>query len=105
MKCEKCGRELTAIELVMETFDGGNIITKGMSYAEMDGYNAGIDEVWNALQNLPVADAVPVVRCKDCQFWQRHTQVNRDYGKCERFGTVTTRCNDFCSLGAKKSEE
>lgn len=28
MKCEKCGRELTAIELVMETFDGGNIITK-----------------------------------------------------------------------------
>lgn len=82
-----------------------NATGQGMSYAEMDGYNAGIDEVWNALQNLPVADAVPVVRCKDCQFWQRHTQVNRDYGKCERFGTVTTRCNDFCSLGIKKSEE
>ena len=82
-----------------------NATGQGMSYAEMDGYNAGIDEVWNALQKLPVADAVPVVRCKDCQFWQRHTQVNRDYGKCERFGTVTTRCNDFCSLGMKKSDE
>ena len=58
-----------------------------------------------ALEKIPAVDAVKVVRCKDCQFWQRHTQVNRDYGKCGRFGTVTTRCNDFCSLGAKKSEE
>ncbi len=57
------------------------------------------------IDRAPTIDAVPVVRCKDCQFWQRHTQVNRDYGKCERFGTVTTNCNDFCSLGAKKNEE
>lgn len=57
------------------------------------------------LLSAPTIDAVPVVRCKDCQFWQRHTQVNRDYGKCVRFGTVTTRCNDFCSLGMKKSDE
>ena len=82
-----------------------NAAGQGMSYAEMDGYNAGIDEVWNALQNLPVADAVPVVRGKDCQFGQRHTQVNRVYGKCERYGTDTTRCNEFCSLGMKKSDE
>jgi len=60
-----------------------------------------VDDLFSA----PTVDAVPVVRCKDCQFWQRHTQVNRDYGKCERFGTVTTRCNDFCSLGMKKSDE
>lgn len=59
----------------------------------------------NDLLSAPTVDAVPVVRCKDCQFWQRHTQVNRDYGKCERCGTVTTKCDDFCSLGAKKSDE
>lgn len=54
---------------------------------------------------IPTADVAPVVRCKDCQFWQRHTQVNRDCGRCERFGTVTTTCDDFCSLGVKKSDE
>lgn len=57
------------------------------------------------LLSAPTIDAVPVVRCKDCQFWQRHTQVNRDYGKCGRFGTVTTRSDDFCSLGMKKGDE
>lgn len=57
------------------------------------------------MANIPAANVAPVVRCKDCQFWQRHTQVNRDCGKCGRFGTVTTKCNDFCSLGVKKTEE
>lgn len=37
MKCEKCGRELTAIELVMENFDGGNTITKPKPYSFMGG--------------------------------------------------------------------
>lgn len=65
----------------------------------------GANKVISRIKAAPIAEVVPVVRCKDCQFWQRHTQVNRDYGKCERFGTVTTRCNDFCSLGMKKSDE
>ena len=37
MKCEKCGRELTAIELVMENFDGGNTITKPKPYSFTGG--------------------------------------------------------------------
>lgn len=65
----------------------------------------GANKVISRIKAAPIAEVVPVVRCKDCQFWQRHTQVNRDYGKCERFGTVTTRCNDFCSLGMKKRDE
>lgn len=65
----------------------------------------GANKVISRIKAAPIAEVVLVVRCKDCQFWQRHTQGNRDYGKCERFGTVTTRCNDFCSLGMKKSDE
>lgn len=64
----------------------------------------GANKVISRIKSAPIAEVVPVVRCKDCQFWQRHTQVNRDYGKCERFGTVTTRCNDFCSRGIKKTK-
>lgn len=50
---------------------------------------------------MRLIDAVPVVRCKDCERWQRHTQVNRDYGECRRF-SVTTKNDDFCSRGERQ---
>lgn len=45
---------------------------------------------------MRLIDAVPVVRCKDCDRWQRHTQVNRDYGECRRF-SATTKNDDFAA--------
>lgn len=49
----------------------------------------------------PTVDAVPVVRCKDCERWQRHTQGKRDYGECRRF-SVTTKNDAFCSRGERR---
>lgn len=49
---------------------------------------------------LEDVDAVPVVRCKDCKRWQRHTETNRDYGGCRRYSS-TMRYDDFCSQGEK----
>ena len=46
-------------------------------------------------------DAVKVVRCKDCKRWERHTEVNRDYGGCRRYNS-TMRYDDFCSCGERK---
>lgn len=53
---------------------------------------------------MPTVDAVEVVRCKDCKQWQRHTEVNRDYGPCRRYGS-TMRFDDFCSYGEKRDAE
>lgn len=56
----------------------------------------------NVLRNLPAADVVEVVRCKDCECWGGVTLGFR----CLHFSgmntTVCTTENDFCSCGQKK---
>ena len=34
------------------------------------GYALSADEVARAVENAPTVDAVEVVRCKDCKFWE-----------------------------------
>ena len=83
-----------------------NITGSGMSYDEICGYNDGIDIAWNKIDQAPIIDAVPVVRCKDC----KHLNVvNRKelYAHCSKTNTVflpfelDTR-EHFCSLGERK---
>jgi hypothetical protein len=47
------------------------------------------------IDKAPTVDAVEVVRCKDCYFWHRHTEVNREYGDCFNYGT-TKKEDGFC---------
>lgn len=64
--------------------------------------NADRDEIALSLtDDAPTVDAVEVVRCKDCKRWERHTEVNRDYGGCRRYNS-TMRYDDFCSYGERK---
>lgn len=46
-------------------------------------------------------DAVPVVRCKDCTYWE---QAKPDSGSCNRAFEITAYANDFCSYGERKDE-
>lgn len=46
------------------------------------------NEVYNALNEVPTVDAVPVVRCKDCISWAG--------GHCVPFD-INTKPDDFCS--------
>lgn len=46
------------------------------------------------IEIIPAADVVPVVRCKDCKFW--------DFGDCYRL--ELSRSDDFCSYGERKAE-
>ncbi len=83
-----------ALENIDEWLDtvGTTLIGRGLSYyAELQG----------CIEDAPTVDAVPVVHCKDCNRWQRHTQVNRDYGECRRF-SATTKNDDFCSRGERR---
>lgn len=46
------------------------------------------------VRDFPAAEVVPVVRCKDCEFW--------DFGDCYRL--ELSRPDDFCSYGERKAK-
>ena len=53
-----------------------------------------LDDVMYALEEAPTIDAVEVVRCKDCRYWNN--------GDCYRL--ELSRPDDFCSYGERKEE-
>ena len=65
------------------------------------GWNDAIDTIMN---EEPTVDAVPVVRCKDCEFGE----PNGQYGcKCyhhKLYETHEMSPNDFCSKGKRKED-
>lgn len=60
-------------------------------------------DVLKAVSDIPTADVVEVVRCKDC-ISSKSNGVLDGYFRCDRF-EVIVRKNDFCSHGAKKDLE
>lgn len=53
------------------------------------------------LSALPTVDAVPVVRCKDCRYWQDNNG-GEQYDYCKWRLDETPDEDDFCSLGERK---
>lgn len=73
----------------------------------------GYEGMREDLYSLPVVDAVPVVRCKDCKYSTLPSELTQRYGKP---GTLTCHnryapCNrrnvggdDFCSYGEAREK-
>ena len=59
-----------------------------------DGWNSAIE----VINNAPTVDAVPVVRCKDCYFYQ-------DDFRCGLNGSTGWYSHDYCSYGEPKEDE
>ena len=67
-----------------------------------DDWNQGTGTTWanafseaaDMIENLPSADAVEVVRCKDCVF-------HNEDGLCDVWDDCTGK-EDFCSYGERK---
>lgn len=74
----------------------------GMYLADVQLSNRGwrddvcelLDDVMYALEEESTIDAVEVVRCKDCKYWNN--------GDCYRL--ELSRPDDFCSYGERKEE-
>lgn len=65
-------------------------------------YNA--DWIYSWLESQPTVDAVPVVRCKDCKYYEIHKPKILE--NCERNGQLIPMMpNDFCSYGERKENE
>lgn len=55
------------------------------------------DAIWQAVcdatYEAPTIDAVPVIRCKDCEYWKVEAE------QCDLFDA-----DDYCSRGKRKAE-
>lgn len=77
-----------------------------------DDWNQGTGTTWanafseaaDMIEDLPPADAVKVVRCKECQYWQDN---NGGYPNEEcRWGhNETPDAEDFCSFAERRQDE
>lgn len=55
----------------------------------------------NDIEALPTIDAVPVVRCKDCKYWQ---QARPNSGNCSMGFSPIAYADDFCSFGERRED-
>lgn len=65
----------------------------------------GYEGIREDLYSLPVVDAAPVVRCKDCQNWKRNVGLtDSPNGHCFEHD-IDTNGRDFCSYGERKDND
>ena len=80
-------------------------------YSVFDHYTTGYSDAVFAVENFPSADAVPVVRCKDCKYYRNQpnglcylhtepTENERGYSG----EAVCVEPDDFCSYGERREE-
>ena len=62
-----------------------------------------IETIQRWIDNTPTIDAVPVVRCKDCEWWGLSEYNAVGIHVCKKFSGVRVK-TDFCSR-AERSEE
>lgn len=61
-------------------------------------------DAWNErIKEIPAADVVEVVRCKDCVFWECPNAPTHNRHMCS-YWEVGTHDYDFCSDGERRSE-
>lgn len=64
------------------------------------------------LKKIHAADVVPVVRCKDCQYWQESRYGIIEMNACLRFDSPLEKdgfifkanAEDFCSFAKRRAE-
>ena len=69
--------------------------------------SAGTATAIKELKQLPSADVVEVVRCKDCKYSRKHKMFDLEYFQCERTDLqeyFVIDPDDFCSNGEKVTE-
>lgn len=65
-------------------------------------HNIGLRKAMSAIDSLPAADVVEVVRCYECKYWEH--RPDRQYDLCAYFIGAKRSCTpeDFCSCGERK---
>lgn len=85
--------------------DADNVKLKGICIFDQNlEILVPLSDVRKALQMTPTADAVEVVRCKDCKFFDSYDKVEDFDGQCVVRNCETDK-EEFCSYGRKQADE
>ena len=75
----------------------------GYNTEEEMGAGAACHYIMKDVENIPTADVVEVVRCKDCKYYEAHG--NGKYGLCKNYkGKGMRNATDYCSYGERREE-
>ena len=84
------------------------------SFEVDDGRNVWNSGLWirykifeEAIRDAPTVDAVPVIRCKDCKYWQLEHYVGGQGMSCQMDNSddvCLTEPTHFCALAERKEE-
>ena len=61
--------------------------------------------VYALIERQPAADVEPVVRCKECRYWEKVEYYHVGYKMCCRLLRAEMHGECFCSLGTRKDKE
>lgn len=76
-------------------------LLKNLNRFAQDNYCVTINDV---IINLPAADVVEVVRCKNCRYWDGYNHSGRCEAPVNGLVRENTSANDFCSYGERKGD-
>lgn len=70
----------------------------------VNGTLVSLNDARNIISGFPAADVAPVVRCKDCKFYQNHAlrDIVFDKDACHWNPDEQPDPDDFCSCGERR---
>lgn len=81
-------------------------LAKFIDYGHLNNPNEKLyseNDIREMIDMMPTIDAVPVIRCDACRFWEPYPNqtVDTDMHKCRKW-SVTTHIRGYCYKGEKK---
>ena len=78
-------------------------------YKDIHCRSCYIDDVLLEIEDIPTADVVPVVRCKDCKYFEIDEEDELGECKCGYIevgynGALYPHRTDYCNYGEKKTK-
>lgn len=80
-----------------------NLIKQGEK--QLDSLAEGYTETAHIIKHIsPTVDAVPVVRCEDCLFWESGENECKSWGRCKMLLHCAMPPHAFCNFGVRKDD-
>ena len=73
-------------------------------YSDLAAALGDVQTVRDILSDAPTIDAVPVVRCQDCRYYQDAKVNEKGFLICPASGMEITE-TDYCSYGSRMDKE
>lgn len=85
----------------MRLIDADALSYEILSEYGADGGAEDVNTIYGMIINAPTIDAEPVVRCKDCKYWQDNNG-GYPHEECRWGKEETPDGDDYCSYGERR---